>query len=94
MEWMPMHGLIHDDGWFCFSVFALLPTLLFRFSSLFFSAKTLAYLMHTYHTLCIFSKPPTYNKNKNKNNNAEEKGSKKQSTTEQIFAQEKGKGWK
>lgn len=89
MEWMPMHGLIHDDGWFCFSVFALLPTLLFRFSSLFFSA-TLAYLMRTYHTLCIFSKPPTHNKN----NNAEEKSSKKQSTTEQIFAQEKGKGWK
>lgn len=92
MEWMPMHGLIHDDGWFCFSVFALLPTLLFRFSSLFFSA-TLSYPMHTYHTLGIFSKPPTHNNNKKNNNNAEEKGSKKQSTTEQIFAQEKGKGW-
>jgi len=76
---------------FCFRIITYL-TIPLLFSL--FSAKTLAYLMHTYHTLCIFSKPPTYNKNKNKNNNAEEKGSKKQSTTEQIFAQEKGKGWK
>lgn len=55
MEWMPMHGLIHDDGWFCFSVFALLPTLLFRFSSLFFQQPSL--------TLCIHTIPHVYFRN-------------------------------
>lgn len=56
MEWMPMHGLIHDDGWFCFSVFALLPTLLFRFSSLFFQQKPSL-------TLCIHTIPYVYFRN-------------------------------
>lgn len=77
MEWMPMHGLIHDDGWFCFSVFALLPTLLFRFSSLcFFFSATLAYLMRTYHTLCIFSKETTYTQQQEQEQHQQRRGEK------------------
>lgn len=74
MERMPMHGLIHDDGWFCFSVFALLPTLLFRFSSLFFFSNPRLPYAYIPHLMYIFE--TTYTQQQEQEQHQQRRGEK------------------
>lgn len=59
---------------FCFRIITYL-TIPLLFSLFFFSA-TLAYLMRTYHTLCIFSKETTYTQQQEQEQHQQRRGEK------------------